>query len=286
MQLPAYAKVNFTLDVLNRRADGYHELRSVMQTITLCDSVQVEATRADETQIQVKTNRTYLPADERNTAYQAAARFLQAAGICASVSIQIQKRIPVGAGLGGGSADAAAVLRALNSSLNVRMTPSELEQLAMTVGADVPFLLHGGCALAEGIGERLTRLPVLPQLPMVICKPRPSASTRHIFETLDAVGVDTHPDTERAIAAIRANQPQQLAAQLHNVLEPVTTAMHPVVGKIRKSLLEAGAMGAAMTGTGTAVFALFDQKPAALAAVRRLKAHWPQTYLVQTAAEF
>lgn len=286
MQLPAYAKVNLTLDVLNRRADGYHELRSIMQGITLCDTVRVEAVRTAESDIQVRTNRLYLSADERNTAYQAAARFLQTAEIHASVSIQIQKRIPVGAGLGGGSADAAAVLRALNSILDVRMAPSELAQLAMTVGADVPFLLHGGCALAEGIGERLTKLPVLPALSMVICKPRSSASTRQIFEKLDAVGVAAHPNTERAIAAIRANQPAQLAKQLHNVLEPVTTAMHPIVGKVRSSLLEAGAIGAAMTGTGTAVFGLFDQKTTALAAVHRLKPHWPQTYLVQTIPEF
>ena len=280
MQLSAPAKINLTLDVLGRRADGYHELCSIMQTVSLCDTVRVEAVRAAETAIAVKTDKGYLPADERNTAYKAAAAFLKAAGMTADIRIAIQKRIPVGAGLGGGSADAAAVLRALDLLLHAGLTAEAMNQLAASVGADVPFALHGGCAVAEGIGDRLTHLPVMTELPMVLCKPRPSASTKAIFEKLDAAGVTAHPDTEGAVRAIRSND------RLGNVLEPVTSAIRPVVSEIRRSLLQAGALGVCMTGTGTAVFGIFADDAAAQAAVRLLKPRWPQTYDVHPLAKF
>lgn len=286
MQLSAPAKINLTLDVLGRRADGYHELCSIMQTVSLCDTVRVEAVRAAETAIAVKTDKGYLPADERNTAYKAAAAFLKAAGMTADIRIAIQKRIPVGAGLGGGSADAAAVLRALDLLLHAGLTAEAMNQLAASVGADVPFALHGGCAVAEGIGDRLTHLPVMTELPMVLCKPRPSASTKAIFEKLDAAGVTAHPDTEGAVRAIRSNDRYELAERLGNVLEPVTSAIRPVVSEIRRSLLQAGALGACMTGTGTAVFGIFADDAAAQAAVRLLKPRWPQTYDVHPLAKF
>ena len=286
MQLSAPAKINLTLDVLGRRADGYHELCSIMQTVSLSDIVRVEAARAAETAIAVKTDKGYLPADERNTAYKAAKAYLKATGMAADIRIDIQKRIPVGAGLGGGSADAAAVLRALELLLHAGLTAEEMNLLAASVGADVPFALHGGCALAEGIGERLTRLPVMTNLPMVLCKPRSSASTKAIFEKLDAADVTAHPDTQGAVCAIRSNDRYELAARLGNVLEPVTSAIRPVVSEIRRSLRHAGALGACMTGTGTAVFGIFPDDETAQAAVRLLKPRWPQTYDVHPLAEF
>lgn len=281
MLLSAPAKLNLTLDVLARRPDGYHELSSIMQTISLCDTVEVEAARAARTRITVKTDQEYLPVNERNTAYKAAAAFLRECGVSAEVHISIRKKIPVGAGLGGGSADAAAVLRALNALLSVGMDEGRLNQIAAKIGADVPFALRGGCALATGIGEKLSELPVLEELHIVLCKPRLSASTKSIFSKLKVDEIQEHPDTAGAVEAIRQRNIGALAFRLFNVLEPITAAIRPSVREIHKRLLQAGALGAAMTGTGTAVFAVFADEAAARAAVERLKSRYEHTYYVR-----
>ncbi len=281
MLLSAPAKLNLTLDVLARRPDGYHELSTIMQTVSLCDIVEVEAVRSTRTHIAVKTDQAYLPVNERNTAYKAAAAFLSECGIEAEVSITIQKKIPVGAGLGGGSADAAAVLYALNTLLSVELDGERLNRIAAGVGADVPFALRGGCAVAGGIGERLSGLPVFEELHIVICKPRLSASTKTIFSKLKVAEIQEHPDTAGAAEAIRQKNIGALAFRLFNVLEPITASVRPCVREIHKRLLQAGALGAAMTGTGTAVFGVFADEAAARSAAERLKSRYEHTYSVQ-----
>ena len=280
MLLSAPAKLNLTLDVLARRSDGYHELSTIMQTVSLCDAVEVEAARAARTHIIVKTDKTFLPENDRNTAYKAAVAILRESGVDAEVRIFIRKRIPVGAGLGGGSADAAAVLCALNEQLGIEMDAERINRVAAGVGADVPFALCGGCALAAGIGENLSPLPVFEGLHIILCKPKSSASTKSIFSRLNVSEIQEHPDTAGAAEAIRHKNLNALAFRLFNVLEPVTVAVRPAVGEVHKRMIQAGALGAAMTGTGTAVFGIFADESTAQAAFGKLKARYEHTYFV------
>ena len=281
----APAKINLTLDVLARRADGYHELSTVMQAISLADTVMVEAERSHETVIELTCDKPFVPTDERNIAVKAAKAFLEKNRMKAHIRITLQKRIPVGAGMGGGSTDAAAVLRALDTLLPSGMTPDEMVFLAKSIGADVPFVLRGGCALAEGIGEALQPIPVYAGIPIVVCKPRVSASTKEIFTRLKVDSITEHPDTLGAVDAIRERNLDALAFRLFNVLESVTTEICPVIGEYRRELLKAGALGAAMTGSGTAVFGVFSDKASASCAAAALRHSCDQVWLAETIGE-
>ena len=269
--LSAPAKINFTLDVLSRRPDGYHDLSTIMQAVSLADTVTVDAVRAEETTVQLTTDKSFLPTDDRNIACKAAKAFLESAGITAAVKIDLQKQIPVGAGMGGGSSDAAAVLRALAALLQVELPPETMNRLAKSIGADVPFALDGGCALAEGIGEVLKPLPVFTGIPLVICKPRASVATKSIFTRFRVDAVAEHPDTAGALSAIRGRNLSALAFRLFNVLEPVTSELCPPIAEYRRALLKAGALGTVMTGSGTAVFGIFADRAAAETAEKLLK---------------
>lgn len=285
LTISAPAKINLTLDVLARRADGYHELSTIMQSISLADTVLVEAERSSETVIELTCDKPFVPTDERNIAFKAAKAFLQKAGIHAHVRIALQKRIPVGAGMGGGSTDAAAVLRALEALLPSGMTSAEMTLLAKSIGADVPFVLRGGCALAEGIGEALRPIPVYEGIPIVVCKPRASASTKEIFTRLKVDSITEHPDTLGAIEAIREKNLDALAFRLFSVLESVTTEICPAIGEYRRDLLKAGALAAVMTGSGTAVFGVFADKASASRAADALRDSCDQVWLAETIAE-
>ena len=252
----AYAKLNISLDVGKRREDGFHEMTMVMQSISLADAVTV--TLNDTGKVRARTSLPFIPGDERNLAVKAALCYLEAIGRQGQGAlIEIQKAVPVGAGMGGGSSDAAAVLRAMNALFGHALSTSELEQLSCSVGSDVAFCVAGGTALATGRGEKLETLPALPDCAFVVCKPEFSISTPELFRKLDQMPLRRHPDTAGLTAAIREGQLGQVCRRMYNVFEDVDDRRMRTVADIKSRLLDAGALGAVMTGTGSAVFGVF-----------------------------
>lgn len=281
IQVPAYAKLNLSLDVLARREDGYHDLRMVMQTVELADTLILNET--EETGVRVRTDLRYLPNDERNLAAAAFRAFQNAAGWDkGGVSIAIQKRIPVCAGMGGGSADAAAVLRALNDWSGSPLSVQQLARLGEQVGSDVPYCVLGGTALAEGKGERLTALPAMPDCRIVICKPPFPISTPELFGAIDCKRIRCRPDTEGIVAALRDGDLSGIARRLYNVFEDVLTDRRGAeIAEIKLEMISAGALGAAMSGTGPTVFGLFRDEDKAESAFRALKERYADTFLTR-----
>ena len=252
----AYAKLNISLDVGKRREDGFHEMTMVMQSISLADAVTV--TLNDTGKVRAKTSLPFIPGDERNLAVKAALCYLEAIGRQdQGALIEIQKAVPVGAGMGGGSSDAAAVLRAMNALFDHALSTAELEKLSCSVGSDVAFCVAGGTALATGRGEKLEALPALPDCAFVVCKPEFSISTPELFRKLDQMPLRRHPDTAGLMAAIREGQLGQVCRRMYNVFEDVDDRRMRTVADIKSRLLDAGALGAVMTGTGSAVFGVF-----------------------------
>lgn len=252
----AYAKLNISLDVGKRREDGFHEMTMVMQSISLADAVTV--TLNDTGKVCARTSLPFIPGDERNLAVKAALCYLEAIGRQGQGAlIEIQKAVPVGAGMGGGSSDAAAVLRAMNALFDHALSTGELERLSCSVGSDVAFCVAGGTALATGRGEKLEALPALPDCAFVVCKPEFSISTPELFRKLDQMPLRRHPDTAGLMAAIREGQLGQVCRRMYNVFEDVDDRRMRTVADIKSRLLDAGALGAVMTGTGSAVFGVF-----------------------------
>ena len=267
----AYAKLNISLDVTERRADGFHDMCMVMQTVSICDELELRPT--DTGRVQVKSNFSFIPGDERNLAAKAALGFFEAVGKQGQgLLIMLQKSIPVGAGMAGGSADAAAVLRALNRLYGAPLTADGLETLAARVGSDVPFCVRGGTALATGRGEKLEALPPLPVCKFVVCKPDFSISTPELFRKLDQTGLRCHPDTAGILAALRDGELESVARRMYNVFEEVDDRRLRTVREIKSVLLDCGALGAIMTGTGSAVFGVFRPDADCSAAVAALRA--------------
>ena len=266
----AYAKLNLSLDVTGRRADGYHDLAMLMQTVSLCDELRLRF--REDGQVRAGSNLRFIPSDERNLAVRAALRYLEAVGDPGrGLQIELRKQIPVGAGMGGGSADAAAVLRALNRIYENRLNRRELEELAQQIGSDVAFCVAGGTALAEGRGEKLTDLPDLPDCSFVICKPSFSISTPELYKKLDSAPVRIHPDTPGLLTAVRAGDLSALCRRMYNVFEEIDDRRLRTVVELKSRLLDHRAMGAMMTGTGSAVFGVFrrpEEAEAACAALR------------------
>ena len=255
----AGAKLNLTLDVLTKRPDGYHDMVMVMQTISLGDRVVLRT--SDKPGIRVTTSFRYVPNDERNLGYKAAKEFLQTVGEeQQGIEIHMEKSIPVGAGMAGGSADAAAVLRGMNRLLGSRLKREELEKLAERVGSDVAFCVAGGTSLAKGRGELLEDLPPMPDCFLVVCKPGFSISTPELFRKLDRMNVRSHPDTDGMIKAIRAGDLREMAIRMYNVFEDVDDRRIRSIAEIKGVLLDYGALGAVMTGTGSAVFGLYREE--------------------------
>ena len=252
----AYAKLNISLDVGKRREDGFHEMTMVMQSISLADAVTV--TLNDTGKVRAKTSLPFIPGDERNLAVKAALCYLEALGRPGQGAlIEIQKAVPVGAGMGGGSSDAASVLLAMNRLFDHALSTGELEKLSCSVGSDVAFCVAGGTALATGRGEKLEALPTLPDCAFVVCKPEFSISTPELFRKLDQMPLRRHPDTAGLMAAIREGQLGQVCRRMYNVFEDVDDRRMRTVADIKSRLLDAGALGAVMTGTGSAVFGVF-----------------------------
>ncbi len=251
------AKINLTLDVLKKRDDGYHELKMIMQTVSLCDCINIKKT---EKGIWLKSNLKYLPTDRRNIAYAAAELFLEKAGITDGIAINMKKNIPVAAGLAGGSGNAAAVLTGLNKMYDNPFGQKELLEMGGQLGSDVPFCIMGGCALCEGRGEVLTPLPDLPVTTFLLVKPPIHISTAAVYGNLRADKLTEHPDTDGAIEAIRNGDKDALAVRMFNVLETVTARENKIIGKLKQEMIELGAVGSVMSGSGPTVIGLFKDK--------------------------
>lgn len=276
----AYAKINLTLDVTGRRADGYHLVKMVMQTVTLWDWVAVKLTKTPG--IRLTINIPFLPTDERNLAVKAAKLFLQEIGRPEQgVEIDIEKHIPVAAGLAGGSTNAAAVLRQLNNLTGAHLPPEKLEEIALRLGADVPYCLWGGTRLAEGIGEKLSPLPDMMPCFVVLCKPPFSVSTAAVYQKIDERKLNHRPDTAGLCRALGEKDYNGVVHRLYNVMEEITGEAHPEIKEIRDMLLEAGADGAVMSGSGPTVYGLFHQKAAAEKAEQMLKAQYTDVFLAE-----
>lgn len=282
MEVQAHAKLNLTLDVLGRRPDGYHDLRMMMQSIRLTDLLTLEENGAGE--LRVSTNLHFLPNNEKNLAAQAALRWWEARGQSPrGLDITIEKHVPVCAGMAGGSSDAAAVLRALNAMEGKPLSPLELAKIGERVGSDVPYCVLGGTALAEGRGEVITPLPPLPQCWVVLCKPEFSISTPALFAKIDSVRLRCRPDTQGAIAALEAGDLAGVARRMYNVFEDaLPERQHARVNDIKNVLIQCGALGASMSGTGPTAFGLFDDESLAQEARERLEEFGGEVFLTQT----
>ena len=276
----AYAKLNLYLRVDEKREDGYHELTTVFQSVALHDDLAM--TLHGSGGVSLRCNLPWLPRDERNLAVKAATLFYETAGLeNHGLYLNISKKIPVGAGMAGGSTDAAAVLRTLNRTHGTPLSPAALSALALKLGADVPFCLAGGAALAKGVGERLLPVPAMPNCPIVICKPPFSVSTKAAFALFDEFPHQDAPGEEPIQAALKAGDPEQVAAALYNSLEGPVESSRPVIRDIRLQLVALGALNARMTGSGSAVFGLFSEEKTAKTAFDALKKQYRETYLTR-----
>lgn len=282
MEIQAFAKLNLTLDILGKREDGYHDLRMVMQSITLADTLTLEENQGEG--LRVSANLRFLPTGEKNLAAAAALRFWEALGReQEDLDIRIEKRIPVCAGMAGGSSDAAAVLRALNQRAGDPFSPKELARLGERVGSDVPYCVLGGTALAEGRGEVLTPLAPLPRCWVVACKPDFPISTPELFAQADRVKLRRRPDTAGLVAALEAGDLGGVARRMYNVFEDVLPArLYTRVAEIKNVLIQCGALGANMSGSGPTAFGLFDRLEAAQEARACLAQRYRDTFLCET----
>lgn len=271
LSLKAYGKINLGLDVLRRREDGYHDVRMIMQTVGIFD--RVDLVRKEEPGIEVETNLYYLPTNENNLVYKAAKLLMDEFQVQDGLLIRLRKFIPVAAGMAGGSSDAAAVLFGVNKMFRLGLTTEELMQRGVKIGADVPYCILRGTALSEGIGEVLTSLPPVPQCQVLVAKPGINVSTKFVYENLHANDLrpEQHPDIDGMIRAIKAQDLQEIADKLGNVLETVTVKEYPVIQEIKDKMVEFGAIGSLMSGSGPTVFGLFTNPKAAQQAYEELR---------------
>jgi 4-diphosphocytidyl-2-C-methyl-D-erythritol kinase len=256
IEVLARAKINIALDVLGKRDDGYHELRGVMQSIALADVISLKRVKKNN-YLKLISNVSHLPIDQRNIAFKAAKTIIDKYNIQDGVFIDLIKNIPVSAGLGGGSADCAAVLVGMNRLFELNIPFDELLDIGLSMGADVPFCLTGGTCLAEGIGERLTSLRHMPQAFILLVKPAVPVSTAEVFKHFNP-GTAVKPDIDKLIYYIEKADLQGICSQMANVLESVTAAWHPEISEIKEKMLECGALGAVMSGSGPTVIGVFD----------------------------
>lgn len=277
----AFAKINLTLDVLGKRSDGYHDLESVMQTISIRDDVEVEVGTGQPWTLSC--DREDVPQDGTNLAWRAAEVFCQASKRDPEgLAIRITKRIPTQAGLGGGSADAGAVLRALNRHYGYPFSVYALAEMGADVGSDVPFCTLGGTVLCQGRGERLRKLPDLPETLFVVCKPDFSVSTPELYRRLDETAIAQRPNHTAMEAAIVQGDMGAIAGQLCNVFEPVVTADHLELNYIKSLMNSYGALGFAMTGSGSAVYAIVPSFEYGAVLCTMLKDNYPQVFIAKS----
>lgn len=269
IRVRAHGKINLALDVLRKREDGYHEVRMIMQSVGLYDNIEIVNLGQSTTgkpEIEIETNLRYLPNNENNLAYKAALLLMEEFYISAHIRIKIKKMIPVAAGMAGGSADAAAVLKGVNKLFGLHLTNEELKKRGVTLGADIPYCIDGGTALSEGIGEILTPLSPMPQCIILLVKPPINVSTKLVYGKLDAANNEYHPDIDGMIEAIEAGNLLEMTNKMGNVLATVTEAEYPIITEIKNKMVELGALGSMMSGSGPTVFGIFNDRNAAKAA--------------------
>lgn len=279
----AFAKLNLTLDIFPRREDGYHPLKTVMQTVSLCDEVKISLESKPGRTLRCTWAEGYdggeLPQGEENLCWKAADAFFARTGKAPEgLSIRIKKRIPMEAGLAGGSSDAAAVLRGLNTLMGEPLDPFTLAEVGAQVGSDVPYCVLGGTALCEGRGEIVTILPPAPKLLITLCKPDFGISTKALYEKIDATEITDRPDNDAMLEALRTADASKIGSLLKNVFEPLAIADHPEIETIKQAMRSCGALGTQMTGSGSAVFGIFNIKEDAEAAARALSGKY-KTFL-------
>ena len=282
MEILAPAKLNLSLDILRKREDGYHDLKMVMHSVNLCDTLTLERTGGEG--IQVSTNLTFLPNNDKNLAAVAARRFAEATGCNAEgLLIQIEKQIPVCAGMAGGSSDAAAVLRALNREAGEPLSLSQLAAVGEKVGSDVPYCVVGGTALVEGRGEVITPLPKLPECWFVICKPNFSISTPELFSKVNVKKLRCRPNTDGIVSALEAGDLEGVARRMYNVFEDVLDSRKKgEIADLRSAMVGCGALGSVMSGSGPTVFGMFKTKEEAQVACDGLRQDYKQTFLAKS----
>lgn len=270
MHIKARGKINLGLDVVRRREDGYHEVKMIMQTVGLFDHITLRQDDGEGIRI-VSKNRTYLPLNENNLAYKAADLLRKEFGRKDGLLITLDKRIPIAAGMAGGSADAAAVLYGVNRMYRLGLSLEELQERGVLLGADIPYCLMRGTALAEGIGERLTSLPSPPEASLVIAKPNAGVSTKWVYGHLKVDEIREHPDIDGLIDCLKTKDLKELCRKMGNVLEDVTIPAHPVIDEMKRVMLAQGALGAMMSGSGPTVFGIFEEPEEAAACAAALR---------------
>lgn len=274
VKVRAHGKINLALDVIRKREDGYHEVRMIMQTVGIYDRVEIQFIGKLNTgyKIDIETNLKFLPVNENNLAYKAAALLMEEFKLNYHIVIRIKKMIPVAAGMAGGSSDCAAVLKGINKMFGLGLSEEDLKSRGVSLGADIPYCIMGGTALSEGIGEILTPLPPMPECYIVLAKPYINVSTRFVYTNLRADELTYHPDVDGMIAAIKNNDFYGMAKRLGNVLETVTEKEYPIINDIKENMIKMGAVNSIMSGSGPTVFGLFDDVERAKYAYENLKA--------------
>lgn len=260
MLFKAYAKINLTLDILGTREDGYHEVAMIMQSIGLSDDLNIE--RIDEG-IELTVENSALLADEDNLCYKAARLMFDEFNLHSGVKINLTKRIPMGAGLGGGSADAAAVIRGMNEIFSLNSPLEKLANVSAKIGSDIPFCMEGGTQFATGRGEILKKLPLFPQIPLVLVKPNFSISTPRAYKMYDSMQITKRPNNKKLIAALQNGDTENIFSMMGNVLEPVVAREYPEIEEYKEMMLSEGATYAQMTGSGSVVFAFANDMKSA-----------------------
>lgn len=268
VQLRAYGKINLGLDVVRRREDGYHELRMIMQTVGLYDELTMKVLQEDE--IRLSTNLSFLPTNQNNLIYKAIKMMKDEFKIEAGVEVELKKRIPVAAGMAGGSSNAAAALVGMNRLFHLKLSKKKLMEYGVKLGADVPYCIMRGTALSEGIGEILTPLPPMPECYILLAKPGVSVSTKYVYQNLDLLKLTSHPDIDGMVSALGEGNLSGICDRLENVLETVTIKDYPMIEEIKQFLIKEGAKGALMSGSGPTIFGIFDKKETAKTALYHL----------------
>lgn len=281
IDLKSRAKVNLSIDVLGKREDGYHLVEMIMQTIDLYDKLKI--TEIEENSILIKSNSLDIPLNEDNIMYKAVNLLKNQFNIEKGIEISIEKNIPVAAGMAGGSSNAAAVLVGLNKLWNLGLSENELKDIGLKLGADVPFCITGGSALAEGIGEELTNIKGLPEdLNILVCKPNIFVSTKEVYQSLNMDKVKRRPQNKELIDALQKEDVKFISENMVNVLEEVTSLKYSEIGQIENIMIKNKALGSMMSGSGPTVFGLFDNKDCAIKAKEDLQAKYNQVYLVKS----
>jgi len=271
IKVRAHGKINLGLDVVRKREDGYHEVKMVMQTVGIYDGIDIMRQPGKERNISIETNLRYLPSNENNLAHKAASMLMEEFNINENIFIKMKKMIPVSAGMAGGSADCAAVLRGMNTMFNLGLSTEELKIRGVKLGADVPYCIMEGTALSEGIGEILTPLKPMPDCHIILVKPFINIYTKFVYENLRANELPYHPDIDGMVDAINKGDLYGVTSRMSNVLETVTETNYPVIGEIKDMLKEMGAVNAIMSGSGSTVFGIYDDPEKAEYSYKKMK---------------